>query len=322
MILDVDKISRSYGKTTVLNELSLQLQKGEFGCILGSSGSGKSTLLRIIAGLDSPDSGSVVVNGKTLTGKGVFVKPEHRSVGMIFQDYALFPHLSIRKNIQFGSKLNSELLIDKLIDVLGLKTLLERYPHEISGGQQQRVAIARSLAVQPDLLLMDEPFSNLDEWMKEEVRDELKTILRDLNANVLFVTHHANDALSFGDKIMVMDKGRIIQSGNAKSIIDEPINSGIAGIFGKVNLLNEIELKQLFGITKNSGSYFIRPGDFSLASDGTSMTVTECVYHGDYFDVNLSKDSFKLHVHLPNEVQKGSQINISPRTDKIFIEQQ
>lgn len=321
MILEVDHISRSFGKTTVLNDISLQLQKGEFGCILGSSGSGKSTLLRIIAGLDRPDQGTISVNGKVVSGNGTFVMPEKRSVGMIFQDYALFPHLNVRKNIQFGISNSSDALMNKLIDVLGIKPFLDRYPHEISGGQQQRVAIARSLAVQPDLLLMDEPFSNLDEWMKEEVRDELKAILRDLNANVLFVTHHANDALSFGDKIMVMDKGKIIQSGNAKSIIDEPVNSGIAGIFGKVNVLSEKELKELFGIAKNSGAYFIRPGDFSLTSDGISMTVTECVYHGDYFDVNLSKDSYKLHVHLPHEVRKGAQVKIAPKIDKIFIEQ-
>jgi iron(III) transport system ATP-binding protein len=321
-LINVDKISKKFGANMVLTDISFSLKKGEFGCLLGSSGSGKSTLLRIIAGLEVPDQGSIVLEGNILSGENVFVKPEKRSIGMIFQDYALFPHLTIEQNIYFGisndEKKNEP--VQKLIAVLGLSELLQRYPHQISGGQQQRVAIARTLAVNPKIVLMDEPFSNLDEWMKEEVRDELKQILRDLGATVLFVTHHATDALSFADKIMVMDEGKIIQAGTAVSIIDSPVNSKIAGIFGKVNVFSSDELKALFGIQKDQGNYFIRPEHFQIGTGGEWL-VTECVYHGNYYDTNLKQDGRSIHVHLNKAVDKNTSIGLKPFEKNIHLEQ-
>ncbi|HYG53163.1 MAG TPA: ATP-binding cassette domain-containing protein, partial [Flavobacteriales bacterium] len=170
-LLRVENIVKAFGSTNVLNNVCFGLKPGEFGCLLGSSGSGKSTLLRIIAGLEMADKGEVMLDGSLLAGGRVFVKPEKRNIGMIFQDYALFPHLTVKQNIFFG-KLNgtADAYREKLVEVLGLKALLDRYPHQLSGGQQQRVAIARSMMVNPQILLMDEPFSNLDEWMKEDVR--------------------------------------------------------------------------------------------------------------------------------------------------------
>jgi iron(III) transport system ATP-binding protein len=321
-LIKVDKISKKFGTNSVLTDISFSLEKGEFGCLLGSSGSGKSTLLRIIAGLEVPDHGNVLIENQLLSGSNLFVKPEKRNIGMIFQDYALFPHLTIEQNIYFGtSKANSTNdAIKKLITVLGLNDLLKRYPHQISGGQQQRAAIARTLAVNPKIILMDEPFSNLDEWMKEDVRDELKKILKELNATVLFVTHHATDALSFADKIMVMDNGKLIQTGTAISIIDNPINSKIAGIFGKVNLFSSTELKSLFEIEKSQGNYFVRPEHFEMLPNG-NWNVTDCIYHGNYFDTNLVNANRMIHVHLPKSVDKNVSIGIKPIDKKIHLEQ-
>lgn len=321
-LIRLENISKKFDQNLVLNDISFALNAGEFGCLLGSSGSGKSTLLRIIAGLEVPDSGSVSLEGNTLSGNSVFIKPEKRNIGMIFQDYALFPHLTIEQNINFGiSKSTNKAIVNKLIQILGLSDYLLRYPHQISGGQQQRVAIARSLAVNPKIILMDEPFSNLDEWMKEEVRDELKAILRELGATVLFVTHHATDAISFADKIMIMDNGKIIQQGVANEIIDSPVNSKIAGIFGKVNLFSSDDLKRLFGIEKEVGTYFIKPEHFEV-ENAKKWLVTECIYHGNYYDTNLKMDNTSIHVHLEKPLKKNELIGIKPILKNIYIEQQ
>lgn len=319
-LLEVNDISKNFGAVQVLKGVSFALDRGEFGCLLGSSGSGKSTLLRIIAGLEVQDKGQVKTNGKIISGEGHFVKPEKRNIGMIFQDYALFPHLTVEQNILFGTSGKKSSSFDKLVQVLGLAALLKRYPHQVSGGQQQRVSIARSLMVDPQLLLMDEPFSNLDEWMKEEVRDELKIILRDLGATVLFVTHHAQDALSFADRIMIMDGGKIIQQGNAQHIINQPVNAKVAGIFGKVNRITHTELSTLFAMEFQPGNYFIRPEDFVEVSNGTDFTVDECIYQGNHYDLNVSRAQTRLHIHFSRPFAKGEIIKLRPVKDKIHHE--
>lgn len=321
-LLKLDGVSKSFGNTNVLNQISFGIEPGEFVCLLGSSGSGKSTLLRLIAGLETVTEGSILLNNSPISSSDVFLKPEQRNIGMIFQDYALFPHLTIQQNIEFGCKKNSPREhIKRLIDVLNLGDLLKRYPHQLSGGQQQRVAIARSLAVNPVLLLMDEPFSNLDEWMKEEVRDELKSILRELGATVLFVTHHAMDALTFADKIMVMDEGKIVQKGSAHEIIDQPVNSKIAGIFGKVNVFTHQELNALFNLQKPAGNYFIKPEHFLVKSRSPFWEVKEVGYHGTYFDVNLKQKDRLIHVHVHEKLLRGELIEVSPIPEKVFAEQ-
>ncbi|HLP12830.1 MAG TPA: ABC transporter ATP-binding protein [Flavobacteriales bacterium] len=320
-LIRVENIYKSFGTTPVLNNVCFALKQAEFGCLLGSSGSGKSTLLRIIAGLEVADKGEVNLGGTLMAGENIFVKPEKRNIGMIFQDYALFPHLTVKQNIYFGANKNTQLTqIEKLIQVLGLETLQQRYPHQLSGGQQQRVAIARSMAVNPQLLLMDEPFSNLDEWMKEDVRDELRMILQELKTTVLFVTHHAADALSFADKIMVMDGGNIVQEGTAEMIIGKPVSAKIAGIFGKVNVFTASDMQRFFGIEKQAGHYFVKPEHFET-NPGDEWLVMNCVFQGAWYDVNLKQNERNLHVHLPVFIEPGTRTGIKPMEKFIFKEQ-
>jgi iron(III) transport system ATP-binding protein len=192
----------------VIKHFSMSMEKGEVAGLLGQSGCGKSTLLRIIAGLEIPDSGRIAINGKTLFDPQHFIEPEQRGVGMVFQDYALFPHLTVGQNILFGlhrlSKKERLLRLEEMLEFIQLQHLVKRYPHELSGGQQQRVAFARALAPSPELLLMDEPFSSLDAHLKQDIREELKQLLRAANMTCLLVTHDQEDAAVICDRILQM----------------------------------------------------------------------------------------------------------------------
>ena len=197
--IDVQKLSFSYQKAqaSIINQLSFTMNKGEIVGLLGPSGSGKSTLLRLIAGLEMPTKGSIAISGKVVFDDTTFVLPEHRGVGMVFQDYGLFPHLTVLKNIEFGlhklSKKERHKRVTEMVELVQLHGLEKRYPHELSGGQQQRVALARALAPKPSLLLLDEPFSNLDVDLKENIRKELGDILRKAEMTCLMVSHDLKD---------------------------------------------------------------------------------------------------------------------------------
>ena len=291
--------------------------------LLGESGSGKTTLLRLIAGFDHPDSGTISLNGNTLFSSTKFVHPEKRNIGLVFQDYALFPHLSIEKNIGFGVKDKSakSTLVNRYANLLGLKDHLKKYPHEISGGQQQRVAIARSLAAQPDLLLMDEPFSNLDESMKENVRDELRNIFKQEGITCIFVTHDTNDAMSIADRILVLHNGRLLQQGDNKSIYDEPANNYVASIFGKVNRFTSSLMKDLFEMDLSEGNYMIRPEDFEIRKSSLAKgRVVHCVYKGSYYDADIDVKGTSIHVHTSVPLVSGENIDIAPNKNKIIPE--
>ncbi|MFK5884022.1 MAG: ABC transporter ATP-binding protein [Candidatus Izemoplasma sp.] len=215
MYVKIEDIEFFYTKgSQVLNKVSLDIEKGEIIALLGKSGSGKSTLLRIISGLEIPSKGFININGKILNDKNAFVNPEKRNVGMVFQDYALFPHMTISKNIGFGlsslTKTEKEKRIYEMLELVNLESKANKYPYELSGGEQQRIALARSLATRPDLLLLDEPFSNLDSDLKHQIRDDLRKILNKAKITCLFVTHDLNDAISIADKTMEIDEGKII----------------------------------------------------------------------------------------------------------------
>ncbi|MCY9697860.1 ABC transporter ATP-binding protein [Paenibacillus alginolyticus] len=209
-ILNIENVSFTYysAQSKIIDNLSFSMNKGEIVGILGPSGRGKSTLLRLIAGLESPMEGSIAISGKTVVDASTFVPPETRGVGMVFQDYALFPHLNVNKNIDFGlHRLSSSQRFKRLqemVELVQLKGLEKRYPHELSGGQQQRVALARALAPKPMLLLMDEPFSNLDTGLKESIRNELRNILRKAEMTCLFVTHDQRDVEAICDHVLTM----------------------------------------------------------------------------------------------------------------------
>lgn len=212
MLVEIKDISFRYdnSKENVLDKFSLNIEKGKIVAILGQSGCGKSTLLRLVAGLDAPDSGSIKIDSKTMVDENTFVQPEDRGVGMLFQDYALFPHLKVKDNIGFGlhklSKRARERRIDEVLELVNLKEYEKRYPYELSGGQQQRVALARALAPRPSVLLMDEPFSNLDADLREKIREELKSILKKENMTCIFVTHDKVDVDSISDEVIKIEK--------------------------------------------------------------------------------------------------------------------
>ncbi|HEY0847906.1 MAG TPA: ABC transporter ATP-binding protein [Noviherbaspirillum sp.] len=221
----------------IVHGLSFALVRGEIGCLLGPSGCGKTTVLRAIAGFESLLAGSISLGGRILSETGHTAPPETRHVGVVFQDYALFPHLSVWDNIDFGlRKLRTterKTRIDRLLSMVGLSSHARQYPHELSGGQQQRVALARALAPQPDLLLLDEPFSNLDVDLRERLALEVRDILKELGTTAILVTHDQHEAFAIADHIGVMQNGEIVQWDNAYNLYHRPTNRFVADFIGQ-----------------------------------------------------------------------------------------
>ncbi|GHC77894.1 ABC transporter ATP-binding protein [Limoniibacter endophyticus] len=239
--LELHGIAKNFNRKQALRDVTLSIAAGEIVSLVGQSGCGKSTLLRLIAGIEHPDGGRIFLDGAEVSGRDRFVEPENRKVGMVFQDYALFPHLTVRQNIRFGMKGRlspaDHKRISGLMASLGLEKLAENHPHMLSGGEQQRVALARALAPQPSVLLMDEPFSNLDRGLRDRVRTETVALLRDLGTTVIIVTHDAEEALSSGDTVVLMREGGIVQAGSPYEIYDHPISPYAARFFCDFNVL-------------------------------------------------------------------------------------
>ena len=219
MYIKMDQVCFSYDRKQrkLLDNFHLSVEKGARVCILGESGSGKSTVLRLLAGLEVPESGVIEMDNQVLVDDKQMIYPENRGIGMVFQDYALFPHMTVAQNITFGlkgqSKSEKQRLLAEMLDLIDMHAYQNRYPHELSGGQQQRVAIARALILKPKLLLLDEPLSNLDESLKEKIRTELKVILDLAKITTIFVTHDKNDCFELADYIVVMNEGRVTRCG-------------------------------------------------------------------------------------------------------------
>lgn len=225
-MLKIDNLHFKYknSKEDNIKDFNIEINKGEIVSILGQSGSGKSTVLRIIAGLESGYKGRITINENVVYDENTFVDSEKRGVGMVFQDYALFPHMSVAKNIMFGlkkmEKKKKEQRVIEMLKLVNLEEYKDKYPYELSGGQQQRVAIARALAPRPSILLLDEPFSNLDAHLQVKIRTELKEIIQKANITSIFVTHDKEDAKALADKVVVLDKGEIIKLGNVKNVLN------------------------------------------------------------------------------------------------------
>ena len=243
-ILVLKQISQAYGKQLVVKELSLTLNRGEIGCLLGASGCGKTTVLRTIAGFEPLLDGEILIAGVTVSSAGFSLPPAKRQIGMVFQDYALFPHLSIFDNVAFGlrelTKPEQLLRVTEALQLVGLGAEHNKYPHEISGGQQQRVALARALAPKPHLLLMDEPFSNLDVTLRERLSMEVRDILKEYGTTALFVTHNQNEAFAVADRIGVMHSGEILQWDTAHNLYHQPISPKIAEFVGEGALITGV----------------------------------------------------------------------------------
>ncbi len=253
-LLKLENIRHSYGEQAVVNDLSLILEKGEIGCLLGPSGCGKTTILRCIAGFEAIVSGEILINDNEVSNASFSVPPDKRRIGMVFQDYALFPHLDVTANINFGlhqlAKAERRSRVDELLQTVGLIDVAKKFPHELSGGQQQRVALARALAPRPDLLLLDEPFSNLDVSLRERLSLEVRDILKNQEITAILVTHDQQEAFTLADQIGVMNQGEIQQWDTAYNLYHRPANRFVAnfigqGVFlpGKVLESHQIEIE-------------------------------------------------------------------------------
>jgi iron(III) transport system ATP-binding protein len=236
--LAVAGLYKSFGPNPVLTGLDLTVPAGSLTALLGPSGSGKTTLLRLLAGFDRPDRGTVKIDGRVVDGEGAHVHPEHRRIGYVPQEGGLFPHLTVAANVGFGlTRAAGRRRVEDLLELVGLADLARRYPHQLSGGQQQRVALARALAVEPELVLLDEPFASLDVHMRASVREEVQRILRASATTTLLVTHDQDEALSLADLVAVLRDGRIAQCATPQDLYSQPIDDTLARFVGDANLM-------------------------------------------------------------------------------------
>lgn len=300
-LLRMKAVTRRFGGIAALDGVSLDIAAGEIVCLVGHSGCGKSTLLRVIAGVEEIDGGSVMLAGQTVNGRGRFVEPEDRNVGLMFQDYALFPHMTSRRNIGFGLKglgrRQAAARVEDVIQRLGIEALANRYPHMLSGGEQQRVALARALAPRPRMLLMDEPFSNLDRGLREIIRRETLAILRALGITAILVTHDPEEALAFGDKVVLMHKGQVIETGTSDTLYNCPQTAYAAAFFSHVNKVPvhragdrlESPIGTFPAPLGSSGDMqlLVRPQALSLHENGTPAIVKSRVLMGEIEEVTL-----------------------------------
>ena len=306
-ILNLNQVSKQYHKTkAVLENFNLELSEGEICSVVGHSGSGKSTLLKLISGLETCTSGSIELKGDLVDSTKKFLQPEKRKIGYVFQDFALFPHLSIRENIAFGidKKQDKNTIITELLTLLNLGSHENKYPHELSGGEQQRVALARALAPQPSIILLDEPFSSLDTSIKNRLREYVFEVIRKKGVSCIFVTHDIQDAMAVSDKIVVLDQGKIIQSGKPEEVYLRPKNAYVANFFGECNILSITDL-ELFGIGDlETETYGLRPNWFHFDKEKTernaSAKIIKSLFMGDYYKLTVELENRKeILVHYP-----------------------
>jgi iron(III) transport system ATP-binding protein len=267
--LEIRNIKRRIEGRTVVDDVSLQIQAGQVTCLLGPSGCGKSTTLRMIAGVEMQDSGEIYVDGKLICDTVFRVPPERREIGLMFQDFALFPHLTVGANVAFGlngSKDEKRARVEELLARVSLGRYIDVYPHELSGGEQQRVALARALAPRPRIMLMDEPFSGLDNRLRDGIRDETLSLLKEEDTAVLLVTHEPEEAMRMADEIALMRGGRIVQQGAPYNVYTHPVDKAALSFFSDVNVLKA----QVNGaLARTAFGEFLAPG----VADGTEVEI-------------------------------------------------
>lgn len=347
MSLKIENIKKSFGTQQVLKGLSFEVKEGEFFFLLGSSGCGKSTLLRIISGLCDPDEGRIFFDGEDVT----TLPAEKRGVGLVFQNYALWPHMTVYDNIAFGlqvRKLKKDEIAKKVAKVLQdvrLEGLEKRYPAELSGGQQQRVALARALVVEPKLVLLDEPLSNLDANLRLEMRSELRRIHRELGLTMIYVTHDQKEALSLADRVALLHEGRLEQLGNPTELYKRPQSKFAAGFLGETNFLkgkalklrgNSWEIETPWGISLipqdqavgvESGkalSLSVRPEDLRLTGEENAPNfqarILENNFLGDITQLVLEANGERLLVETlsSSQLRVGELIKVWPKVEDIM----
>lgn len=323
-----------------LNRIDLDVREGEVLTLLGSSGSGKSTLLRLIAGIERPDAGSIRIDDTILVDDTRWVLPEHRRVGVVFQNFSLFPHLTVRENILFGLKerksRKAQARFIELFEMFKLEGLADRFPHQISGGQQQRVAVARAMAPAPAVLLFDEPFSNLDEYLRENVRKDIRQVLKENGLTALFVSHDKKDALSISDRIAIINDGIIEQIDTPEMVYTCPNSRFIAEYFGKTNLIEAAATHQgfetPFGFLPHGhsepdgrrGYLSIRPHwcVVDLEKPFIKGTVDRIVDYGECKEVTLQtpfRQEIFIHLHRHETVRPGNEMGIHVEAPRLKI---
>jgi iron(III) transport system ATP-binding protein len=325
-MLELDGLTQEFGAETAVDDFSLTVHRGELLTLLGPSGCGKTTTLRMIAGLVEPTRGTVRIGDEVVAGENTFVPPEDRDVGLVFQDFALFPHLTVAENVTFGidgwSADEREQRLQELLDLVDLTDHRDKHPEALSGGQQQRVALARSLAPEPDVLLLDEPFSNLDVRLRIEMREEVRGILKEAGVTAVSVTHDQEEALSISDRVAIMNDGRLEQVGKPELVFENPESRFVASFLGRASfvrgsvregtietVLGDLSAEQLHGPV---GDYegaeidvLVRPDDLRAAPESGETADGEIVarqYNGPDFVYGVALDNGTtvrcLHNHV------------------------
>jgi len=333
--LVINDVEKSFGDLKVLKKTSLSIEKGQLVTLLGPSGSGKSTLLKSIAGLESIDAGSIIVDGEDITSK----EPRKRDVGMVFQQYVLFPNMNVYDNIAFGLKLrkmNKNDIDKKVKEVLNLVEMHDKmysYTHELSGGQQQRVALARSIILEPKILLFDEPLSALDRKIRRNLQIQIKKIQRELDITSVFVTHDQEEAMIISDKVYVMNNGVIEQSGKPKEIYNNPKTSFIARFIGNYNVLGKDVFEKHFKKDINTKEVAIRPEVIQITKEELGNDVEYNLKNCEVTDVSIigsviryetKKDNLTMNIDVINndihDIKLGDKVNIFvPKKQCIFL---
>jgi len=339
-LVSFQDVSKYYavGTSPAVSGLSFAMQKGEVVALLGPSGSGKTTTLRLLAGFEQPDAGRIVLNGTVVSGHGSWVAPEDRHIGMVFQDYALFPHMTLAENVMFGlregSRRERAAKVANFLDIVGMGGMVERYPHELSGGQQQRVALARALAPNPLVLLLDEPFSNLDTDMRAEMREEVTKILRASKTSAIIVTHDQEEAFVLADRVGVLNAGVLEQLSSPEKLYRSPRTRFVASFVGQADFIPG-EVRD--GIQTEVGCFpklselpvgtkvelMVRADEVDLhpAQDGNAL-VTQRRFRGveNFYRLTLRSGTL-IHSRQPSTrvIEAGSRVNVHVKVANVVV---
>jgi len=321
----VENVSKKFGSFQAVDGVNLEIKSGSLVALLGPSGSGKSTLLRLIAGLEMPDRGKIWLTGNDATGQSV----QERNIGFVFQHYALFKHLTVRQNIAFGldirkaSKAKSKMRVNELLELVQLMGLGDRYPSQLSGGQRQRVALARALAVQPQVLLLDEPFGALDAKVRKDLRAWLRRLHDEVHVTTVFVTHDQEEAMEVADEIVVMNKGSIEQVGSPAQIYDHPATAFVMSFIGPVNVLpSNSRMFQGNGFNSASPEVFLRPQDVVIEKEpnnGSTVParISRLIHLGWEIQAELILDDGQVvTAHLSRD--RFDELNLEPQ-QRVYV---